>query len=181
MEYTSTWATTLTSENVSLWASGNQKLAAANPMHPEQLQRVVLTRVRLFDPVFIDGTVTSDVYLSLLSERICPFPDGIRHSEQFDLVPTRQCQTSHQEFRTSLSLWRIRGVSSVEPVTCTVWERVFEEQVVSEKSTHNSGTKNCHPIRDWSHFYKTSLRFWRIVFFVCMKFVIFRDIKWETF
>jgi hypothetical protein len=46
--------------------------------------------------------------------RLCPFPDGIWHSNDFCLVSTRECQTSHQQCRISLFLWCFQGDSPVE-------------------------------------------------------------------
>jgi hypothetical protein len=33
---------------------------------------------------------------------------------------------------------------------------VLEGQDVSEKSAHNPRTEDCHPIREWSHFFRNS-------------------------
>jgi hypothetical protein len=122
-----------------------------------------------FSPVFVGGTAVSDVYLSLLSV------DVLRHSNEFSLVSTRWCQTLHQLCRTSLSLWCFRGQGPVEPVYYSISGSVFvatnrtglkflqlfsvgvfEGGRVTEKCAHNSGTANCYPIKDCSHFYRHS-------------------------
>jgi hypothetical protein len=49
-------------------------LTAANPLHPEGVTvRSALSSVGVFGPVFIDGTVTSDVCPTLLSDEFVPF------------------------------------------------------------------------------------------------------------
>jgi hypothetical protein len=52
----------------------------------------------------------------------------------------------------------------------------LEGQGVSEKSAHNSGTENCHPIRGQSHFCRNSHQGSEQVFFICTRFMIMRDI-----
>jgi hypothetical protein len=79
----------------------------------------------MFGPVFNDGAGTSEVYLNLLRDGYVTFPDGIWHSNEFSLVSTRWCQTSHQQCWTSLSSWRFRGESAIESVLCTISGKFF--------------------------------------------------------
>jgi hypothetical protein len=59
--------------------------------------------------VFIDGKVTSDAYLGLLTEEFVAFLLG--YGIPTKLVATKWSQTSHQQCRTSLSSPSFRGVS----------------------------------------------------------------------
>jgi hypothetical protein len=64
--------------------------------------------------------------ISQSAERwICPFREGIWHSNGFSLVSRRRCQISHQQYHTSLSACRFREESSVEPVFYAIWGRIF--------------------------------------------------------
>jgi hypothetical protein len=67
-------------QNVRFWASGNSGRTVANRLHPERVTVwCALLSVGIFWPVFIDGVISSEVYLSLLSDDL-PFLDGTWHS-----------------------------------------------------------------------------------------------------
>jgi len=56
---------TLTSKMSRFWASQNQRLTVANQLHLERVTVwCALSSIEIFGPVFIYGTVTSDVYLT---------------------------------------------------------------------------------------------------------------------
>jgi hypothetical protein len=60
--------------NVLFWASEDSRLTVANPLHPERFTGwCALSNVLMFGPVFIDGAVTFDVYVSFLSDEFVPF------------------------------------------------------------------------------------------------------------
>lgn len=86
--------------------------------------RIARYSVWIFGPVFADGTDTPHVYGSLVSDEFFSCPDEIWHVNEFRLVSTRWCQTSHQQCHISLSSWRFRGDSPVEPVTYAIWGRI---------------------------------------------------------
>jgi hypothetical protein len=73
--------------DVQFWASENPSHTFANPMHPERVTVwSALWSIRTFCPMFIDGAVTCDVFVSMLSDELVPF------------------QTSHQQCHTLLPL-----------------------------------------------------------------------------
>jgi hypothetical protein len=56
-------------QNIQFWTLENPRHTVANPLHPQRVTVCcALSRTRIFSPVLINGTVTSDVYLSLLSD-----------------------------------------------------------------------------------------------------------------
>jgi hypothetical protein len=64
-------------QNVPFWASENPRLTVANPLHPERVKVwCALSSVGIFRPMFIHGTITSDVHVSLLSDEFVPFLMG---------------------------------------------------------------------------------------------------------
>jgi hypothetical protein len=64
-------------QNIQFWASENPWLTVANPLHPERVTVwCALLIVGIFGPLIIDGAVSSDVYLSLLSDEFFPFLMG---------------------------------------------------------------------------------------------------------
>jgi hypothetical protein len=109
MKQTSTWNVTLTSKISDFGPQRIQDLLL--PSHCIQRERErerergrevvwrALSSIGIFSPVFINGTVTSDIRLSLLSEEFAPF-QMIRYSSEFSLVSRRQCEISRQQSRT---------------------------------------------------------------------------------
>jgi hypothetical protein len=61
-------------QNVQLWASENPRLTTANSLHPDRATVwCALSSVRIFSPMFTNGTVNFDIYFSLLNYEFVPF------------------------------------------------------------------------------------------------------------
>jgi hypothetical protein len=107
-------------QNVRFGFSEFPVLTAANPQHPERSTGwYALSMVGIFDLLFVDGTVTSDVYLSMLSDGFTQFLtvyDFQINSVSFQRI----VQTLHRQCRTSLTSWLFRGESFVDPVSCAI-------------------------------------------------------------
>jgi hypothetical protein len=63
--------------NVRFWNSYSPTLTVANPLHPEIFAVwIALPSFAIFGPMFIDGSVNSDVYHRLLRDEFIPFLMG---------------------------------------------------------------------------------------------------------
>jgi hypothetical protein len=150
-------------------------LTAANPLHPEGVTvRSVLSSVGVFGPVFIDGTVTSDLCPSLLSDEFVPFlmiyviPMNSAGFKKMvpHLTPIIQYFSfmkmfSKREFCRTIycSLWGRILMDTYLAGLKPFWlfsVNVFEGYNIWEKPAHISGTENYHPIRERSHFCRNS-------------------------
>jgi hypothetical protein len=92
---------------------------------------VCISNVGTLGPVFVDGTVTSDVYRSLLTDEFVPFLMGYG-------IPMNSTWCSRGGVRPPPLALKPLGLVSVE---------LCEKKGLSEISSHSSGTENCHPIR----------------------------------
>jgi hypothetical protein len=100
-------------------------LTAANPLQPEGVTvRSALSSVGVFGPVFIDGTITSGVYLSLLSDEFVPFLMGYG-------VPMNSAwyqqdgATSHTDNTVLLFHEDVLEKRICRTIYCSLWGRIL--------------------------------------------------------
>jgi hypothetical protein len=105
-------------QNVRFWTSENPRLSVANPLHPEiDTIWCALSSAEIFGPVFFDGTFTSDVYLSLLSDEFVAFlmRYGIPMNSSWFQQDSDRLQTSSALLRCLHDFFEERVLSSRYP------------------------------------------------------------------
>jgi hypothetical protein len=145
-------------QNVRFWASGNLRFIVANPVPPKNVVpawNIEISSTGISGPVSIDGTVTSDIYFSLLCGEFIPFLMWYSIPMNSNLFQ----QDGSTDIVLSCDIWgRIFMASNfteLQPFRLfSIW--IFERFGISEKYARNSRTEKCRPIRDWSHLCKTS-------------------------